>query len=323
MSHILFAYHIPLKGKVRALTETEREPNGPRAKTGYNWIHFTSLDSQTAPWMEADTQLDHIAEETLLAADSRPRTLLHEKALLINLRGVNLNEGSAPEDMVGIRFFVEKNRIISVERRSLMATEDIAKRITQQAAPETTGGFIALFGLALADRMNPTIVELNEQVDTLEEKVDAGTGQSHISELSELRRGAILLRRYLAPQRDALNTLSLQSFDFINESDRLKIREAADQATRINEELDAIRERCAIVKDQLVDQRSEEMNRNMMVLSVVAAVFLPLGLISGMFGINVGGMPWTETDLGFWYVTAIIIAIAAALLAVFKWAKWL
>jgi len=278
MSHILFAYHIPLKGKVRALTETEREPNGPRAKTGYNWIHFTSLDSQTAPWMEADTQLDHIAEETLLAADSRPRTLLHEKALLINLRGVNLNEGSAPEDMVGIRFFVEKNRIISVERRSLMATEDIAKRITQQAAPETTGGFIALFGLALADRMNP---------------------------------------------RDALNTLSLQSFDFINESDRLKIREAADQATRINEELDAIRERCAIVKDQLVDQRSEEMNRNMMVLSVVAAVFLPLGLISGMFGINVGGMPWTETGLGFWYVTAIIIAIAAALLAVFKWAKWL
>jgi len=170
-----------------------------------------------------------------------------------------------------------------------MATEDIAKRITQQAAPETTGGFIALFGLALADRMNPTIVELNEQVDTLEEKVDAGTGQSHISELSELRRGAILLRRYLAPQRDALNTLSLQSFDFINESDRLKIREAADQATRINEELDAIRERCAIVKDQLVDQRSEEMNRNMMAKSLSTLQYLDkalgglreLGLLKG------------------------------------------
>lgn len=323
MSHILFAYHISQKGKVRLLTDAERQPNGPRPKTGYEWIHFTSTDPHTAPWMEADVEVDRMAADTLLAADSRPRTLLHEDALLINLRGVNLNEGSAPEDMIGIRFFVEKDRIISVERRPLIATQDIAKRISQQAAPETTGGFIALFGLALADRMNPTIVALNEQVDTLEEKVDTGSGQSHISELSELRRGAILLRRYLAPQRDALNTLSLQNFAFINESDRLKIREAADQATRINEELDAIRERCAIVKDQLVDQRAEEMNRNMMVLSVVAAIFLPLGLISGMFGINVGGMPWTETGLGFWYVCAIMTAIGLALLAVFKWAKWL
>ena len=117
--------------------------------------------------------------------------------------------------------------------------------------------------------------------------------------------------------------MSLQNVDFISEDDRLRIREAADQATRINEELEAIRERCAIVKDQLVDQRAEEMNRNMMLLSVVAAIFLPLGLISGMFGINVGGMPWTETPLGFWYVTIIVIAIALGLLALFKKAKWL
>ena len=323
MPHIIFAYHISPKGKARLLTEAERQPNGSRPNTGYEWLHFTSTAPETAPWMEADREVDRMAANTLLAADSRPRTIVHEDALLINLRGVNLNEGSAPEDMIGIRFFVEKNRVISVERRPLRATQDIAERIVKQAAPETAGGFIALFGLALADRMNPTIVELNEQVDTLEEKVDAGSGHSHISELSELRRGAILLRRYLAPQRDALNTLSLQNFKFINESDRLKIRDAADQATRINEELDAIRERCAIVKDQLVDQRAEEMNRNMMILSVVAAIFLPLGLISGMFGINVGGMPWTETGFGFWYVSAIMAAIGLGLLAIFKWAKWL
>jgi len=65
------------------------------------------------------------------------------------------------------------------------------------------------------------------------------------------------------------------------------------------------------------------MNRNMMLLSVVTAIFLPLGLISGMFGVNVGGMPWTDTPFGFWYLTAIIIAIALTLLTIFKKAKWL
>jgi len=101
------------------------------------------------------------------------------------------------------------------------------------------------------------------------------------------------------------------------------VREAADQATRVNEELDAVRERCAIVKDQLTDQRAEQMNRNMMLLSVVAAIFLPLGLISGMMGINVGGMPWTENGMGFWYVTAIIIAIGVVQMIIFKLMKWI
>lgn len=323
MPHILFAYHVSPKGVVRELTEVEKAPNAERPKTGYEWLHFTTTAPTCAKWMEDDTEVDRMAARNLLAADSRPRTIFHDDALLVNLRGVNLNEGSEPEDMIGIRFFVQKDRVISVERRPLKATRDIAQRIVKQSAPQTSGGFIALFGLALADRMNPTIVELNEKVDELEEKVDAATGQSHISKLSELRRQAIMLRRYLAPQRDALNTLSLQHVDFISDDDRLRIREAADQATRINEELEAIRERCAIVKDQLVDQRAEEMNRNMMVLSVVAAIFLPLGLISGMFGINVGGMPWTETPFGFWYVSAIVVGISIVLLGIFKWAKWL
>ena len=253
MSHTLFAFYISPKGIARELTDKEREPNAVRPKTGYEWLHFTSAKDSCEKWMDEDKQIDRLATRCLLAADSRPRTIFHDDALLINLRGVNLHPGSDPEDMIGIRFFVQKNRIISVEKRPLKATRDIAERLKKQKAPQTTGGFVAWFGLAIADRMNPTIIELNEQVDVLEEKVDSDSGQSHISELSELRRDAIMLRRYLAPQRDALNTLSLQNVDFINEDDRLRIREAADQATRINEELEAIRERCAIVKDQLVD----------------------------------------------------------------------
>ena len=323
MPHTLYAFYISPDGTVRELGKDEKEPNTGRPETGYEWLHFTAKEKSCAKWIEEDRSIDRVATRCLLAADSRPRTIFHNNAILVNLRGVNLNPGSDVEDMIGIRFLIQKDRIISVEHRPLKATRDIAKRMMTQTAPSTTGGFLALFGLALADRMNPTIIGLNEQIDTLEEKVDTGTGESHIAGLSQLRRQAILLRRYLAPQRDALNTLSLQNVDFISENDRLRIREAADQATRLNEELEAIRERCAIVKDQLVDQRAEEMNRNMMLLSVVAAIFLPLGLISGMFGINVGGMPWTETPLGFWYVTAIIIAIALGLLALFKSAKWL
>lgn len=202
----------------------------------------------------------------------------------------------------------------------------MVERLETQIMSKTPGGFIASFALAIIDRMSPTITDMNEQVDELEEMIEGDAKNRHEnarSKVAELRREAILLRRYLAPQKDALTTLSQQTLPWISGDDQLRLRDAADQATRVAEELDAVRERCAIVKDQLTDIRAEQMNQNMMILSVVAAVFLPLGLLSGMMGINVGGMPWTESDMGFWYVTGIVSVIGVALMGLFRVLRWI
>lgn len=182
---------------------------------------------------------------------------------------------------------------------------------------------MAWFALTMCERMGPTITELGTEVDMLEDQGDDDIDSLDRMALASLRRDVIGLKRYLAPQRDALNTLSLQNQNWITERDRLQIRSATDQTTRITEELDSIRERCAVIRDQIMDQRSETMNRNMMVLSVVAAIFLPLGLISGMMGINVGGMPWVDNGMGFWWVTGIVIGTGLLQLLIFKFLKWL
>jgi len=319
---ILHAYHISADGKAVKISNDQLGLPRPKGE-GYDWYHFQRHDPTIQAIFEADIYLDKIAERTLLAEDSRPRTILRNEDVLINLRGVNLNPGSQPEDMIGIRFFIQPTRIVSVEKRPLRATKDIAKRLLSQPAPPTPGGFISNFAQAMIDRMAPTITDLNEQVDELEEKIETGDTETARPIVSELRRQAILLRRFLAPQRDALNSLSQQKLPWITSDDQLRLRDAADQATRVTEELDAVRERCAIVKDQLTDLRAEQMNNNMMILAVLSAVFLPLGLISGMMGINVGGMPWTESGLGFWYVTAIIIGIGLVQMIIFKLMKWI
>ncbi|MEM7729627.1 MAG: zinc transporter ZntB [Pseudomonadota bacterium] len=293
---------------------------------GYSWYHFDRNDPATQALFDAEESVDVVATRTLLAADTRPRTIVRGRDVLINLRGVNLNEGADPEDMIPLRFFVQPGRVISCNGKPLKAIGDMVERLSSQTVSRTPGGFIASFALALIERMTPTITELNERVDELEELIEAKTASQRDAargKVAELRRQAIMLRRYLAPQKDALTALSQQQLSWIEADDQLRLRDAADQATRVAEELDAIRERCAVVKDQLTDIRAEEMNRNMMVLSVVAAIFLPLGLISGMMGINVGGMPWVESENGFWYVTAIIVAIGLVQLAVFRLVRWL
>lgn len=323
MSGIIHAWSIDGTGQATpASTDQFEDPQ----ESGYSWYHFDRNDPATQALFDADEGVDVVATRTLLAADTRPRTIVRGRDVLINLRGVNLNEGANPEDMIPLRFFIQAGRVVSCNGKPLKAISDMVERLSSQTVSKTPGGFMASFALALIERMTPTITDLNERVDELEELIE-GTDNSRYetarAKVADLRRKAILLRRYLAPQRDALTALSQQQLPWITSDDQLRLRDAADQATRVAEELDAVRERCAVVKDQLTDIRAEEMNRNMMILSVVAAIFLPLGLISGMMGINVGGMPWVDDPNGFWYVSGIIIIIGLVQLAVFRLAKWL
>ncbi|MEL6686949.1 MAG: zinc transporter ZntB [Pseudomonadota bacterium] len=300
MSGILQAWSVDANGQATPLScETFRDPQSE----GYSWYHFDRNDPATQALFTEDEGVDSVATQTLLAADTRPRTIVRGRDVLINLRGVNLNEGADPEDMILLRFFIQSGRVISCNGKPLRAIGDMVERLQSQTVSKTPGGFMASFALALIERMTPTITGLNERVDELEELIESANSASYEmarGKVADIRRKATLLRRYLAPQRDALTALSQQQLPWINADDQLRLRDAADQATRVAEELDAVRERCAVVKDQLTDIRAEEMNRNMMILSVVAAIFLPLGLISGMMGINVGGIPWVENANGFW-----------------------
>jgi len=141
--------------------------------------------------------------------------------------------------------------------------------------------------------------------------------------LGGLRRQAIMLRRYLAPQRDVLSRLQVEQAGWLGQGHRLHLREIADRITRYVEDLDAARERAAVIQEQLTGRLSEQMNRTMYVLSLVAAIFLPLGLLTGLLGINVGGIPGAENHWAFALVTFMLVVIAAGQIWLFRRTKML
>ena len=160
--------------------------------------------------------------------------------------------------------------------------------------------------------MSPVLETLDEVVDNLEEQVVEAQTYELRSRLGDVRRQAIALRRYLAPQRDVMARLQSERVPWLTDLDRARLREAADRLTRYVEDLDASRERAAVTQEELAGRLSEQMNRTMYVLSLVAAVFLPLGLLTGLLGINVGGIPGTETPWAFAMVCSILVILAAA-----------
>jgi zinc transporter len=100
------------------------------------------------------------------------------------------------------------------------------------------------------------------------------------------------------------------------------LREVNDRLIRHIEDIDEVRERAAMAQEELLSQMSEQMNQRTYVFTIIATLFLPLGFFTGLMGINVGGMPGVEGDLGFWIVVAMSVGIAGILAIYFKKKRW-
>lgn len=240
---------------------------------------------------------------------------MHGEGVLLNLRGVNLHPSADPEDMISVRLWLEERRVVGVSVRPLNAIADLLGAIERGQGPVSPGDFVAKLALRLAGRAEPAVADLNEAIDGIEELTLEGTAEIPRSKLASVRRAAILLRRYLVPQRDALTTLEIEDLPWLAERDRAHLREAADRVVRLGEELDAIRDRAQVIHDQIQDQRSESLNRRMLILAVVAAIFLPLGLLTSLLGINVECIPGADNR----WALAVVCAVLLILGGVFYW----
>ncbi len=287
------------------------------------WVHLDVNGSETRTWLEKEVSyLDKIIIDALLAGETRPRIMEFEKGALLILRGVNLNDNSQPEDMVSIRLWIDQHRIISMQRRPLKATKDIQELLMEGRGPKDSGEFIAMLAARLFERMEPIFTELDENLDDVEERVMEDPDTKERQEITAIRKQAILFRRYIAPQRDVIAHLRTSEQPWLGSTHKRRLQESLDRVIRYVEDLDTIRERAQIVKDELSNALADKMNKNMYVLSVIAAIFLPLGFFTGLMGINIGGMPGVDDDNAFWIFSGLLVVIVALQVIIFKKLKW-
>lgn len=319
-SGLLLAYVLDGKGGGRQLALDELAGFDPGA--GWLWAHFDATHPDARRWLEQDSGLDPFVVSQLLSEMTRPRLVEIDDGALLNLRGINLNEGAEPEDMVSIRIWIGGNRVISARLRRLKAVADVEERIEKGTGPKSGGELVAMLSARLLDRMEPTFRELDEVVDDAEEEVIEKPDMQLRERLVEIRRRAIVLRRYIAPQRDAIGVLRMSDLKWLDISTRRNLQDGYDRLSRFVEELDLTRERAQIIHDELKNAMADKLNRNMYVLSIVAAIFLPLGFLTGLFGINVGGIPGAEIPDAFLWFSGLLIAIVAVQVLLFRWFRW-
>jgi zinc transporter len=289
---------------------------------GVVWLHLDYSDPELAHWVREESGVAAVVAESLLAAETRPRSLVLGDGLLVILRGVNQNPGADPEDMVSVRIWMAGDRIISSGQRKLLSIDDLCTEIEQGTGPASQGEFLVRLGELMADRIGDVVNDVDEVAASLEDELLTAEHHELRFALSSLRRQIVALRRYLAPQRDALARLITERSPLINDLVQMQLRELTDRMTRYIEDLDEARDRASVTHEELLNRLAELTNRRMYLLTMIAAIFLPLSFITGLLGINVGGIPGADDRHAFLAVIGLLAVVSVAQWLYFRWRKW-
>jgi zinc transporter len=285
----------------------------------YRWLHFDLSDPHLQSW--CDTALPPRAARALLAAKTRPHMDDDEKGIVLTLRGINLNDGQELANMVSLRLWITPQLVISVRRLPVKTVDALAQSIAAGNCPATPGNLITRVTEHIVERVEKVSVDLEERADAMEDGVYQ-TGASDIPGLFELQRTAIRLRRHIGPLKDALGALAINHGGVLTDSLRNRMRDTANRAMRSVEEVEEVRDRLRALSTHIDITQEARIARNGYTLSVVAAIFLPLSFVTGLLGVNVGGMPWVDHPDAFMILCALMVVLGAATYAILRWIKW-
>jgi zinc transporter len=306
-------------GQVRELSPPEA---AGYAGPGFVWIHIDGGDEADLALLKGHGDIPDIAASALVATETRPRCDQIDNGALVNLRGLATVETEDSDRLVSIRLWVRGGKVNSVTRRPLAATGEVRRQMETGAIGDP-GDLVAAFARAISKQLDPEVAELGDRLDDCESDLEPRRIYRLRIAIARIRSEAIAFRRFVSPDRDALETLAAMPVPWLAPDDRLHINEAADRFARMTEELESVRERAALLHEQLTDLRSEQLDQRALLLAIVALIFLPLTFITGLLGMNVRGIPYAEEPWAFWGITGFCVFVGLLVIAWFARIRWL
>ena len=309
------------KGGGRDLSDDEVANWSP--ENGLLWLDLDLGNKLGRRWLAKNSHLDKSVSSILLAGETRPRSLTESDSLIVIMRGINMNPGAVPDDMVAVRMSLQPNRIVTTRRRKVLSVTDLCDALRAGKGPKSVGRFLVSLTGFLSTRIESAVENIENLISDLDDKMAEQAVEDVRVTLGMVRRQAAAIRRHLAPQRDAIDRIARSHADILTDNDVFDLREEGDQLTRHIEDLDLARENALVTQEELMNRVAMEQNARMYLLSVVAAIFLPLTFVTGLLGMNVAGLPGTVNPNGFIYSALIMVGCLFALVAYFRFRRWL
>jgi magnesium transporter len=267
-----------------------------------------------------------LAVEDALSAIHHPKIEAYDGYLYLILHGIDFRESASGFATHDIDFFLGSNYLVTVHdghSRSIAEQYNVCVR-NANALGEGSGAILHRIVDAMVDHYRPEIERLELRVDQLEACVFEQPNQNPIRELIQVKKDLASLRRVTLPQRDAVARLARREFPQITEPVTWRMRDVYDHLVRLSEESGLLHDRVASLIDAFLSAQSNRLNQVMKLMTVIATIFMPLTVLTGMFGMNVNlpRLPGGE-DAQFWWISALMAAVMFVMLWMFRRNRWI
>ena len=318
----LVSYFLDTDSRVYPNIEIEPIQAALTSGKGLLWIDIAEPDESDQRVLLDEFQFHPLVVDGVINPDVRSaRVEDFGEYIFVNARSVDYTAESEVVQTTDMGMFIGQNFVVTIHNSDMPSVEAVKQLVEIDGRPMMKGpGFFAhaLFD-ALIQAILPTLDRMVDRADAIEEQVLTDPDQSALIALMSLKRSCLSLNRALAPQREVLNRLGRREFDVIGHGVDLYFRDLADDLVRVQASNDVIRERADTSLATYLSVVGNRQNEIMKVLSIVATVFLPLGLIAGLFGMNFDNMP----GIGFRWGYHIIVGISVFAAALVAWMFWI
>ena len=268
------------------------------------WLHFNLANAASERWLRAHAELDDDFFEILHQGSRSTRIEIADHALVAVVNDVQHNFSFDSADISTLWVHVTPHGVISARRTPLASIERLRQAVLRGELLRSPVELLVHLLRDQADVLVNIVREAVARVDTSEDQLLAGRLTRKREDLGALRRVLVRLQRLLAPEPAALFRLLQRPPAWIAQEDRQDLRQATEEFTVVLTDLVSLQERIKLLQEEIAAQVNEDNNRSLFILTIVTVMALPINLIAGLLGMNVGGMPLAQHPNGFWIVLA-------------------
>lgn len=310
-----YAFQAGQPGKPLDSAEVPRWIAGRNARPpgSFLWLHASLSNAAAGQWLRGHLDLPEAFHESLYQAPGSTRIELQDEVLVAFINDILFDFRFDAADVSTVSICVQPDLLVSARLRPLRSLDRLHSAVRNGQAFRSPTELLAHLMQDQAQGLVDIVRQSTGRVDGIEDRLLANRRTTNRTELGALRRMLVRLQRLLSPEPATLFRLLNRPPAWIGEDDLSDLRQAAEEFSAAVADSVALVERVRLLQEELSAQISEQTDRTLFVLTVVTVLAVPINLMAGLFGMNVGGIPLQGNPRGFLWISGTLLAITAVL----------
>jgi zinc transporter len=319
---LICGYQIPESGPNRPVSTLEME-DALAEERAVTWLHFRLANVRAEHFLHASTLVPDSLRERIVERDGRSVVEATEGGLIVVSGDLSFDHAADPGETAEVWAYATPRYLLRARTHALHSADALRLALRDGLRVASGVELLAVLLEARSGALRRIEDEMVDEVDEIEDEILRGDIKEQRARLGRIRRRCARIRRHFVPDRVALQRCLARPPVWLGDEDAERMRSIAEETGFLIDDANELYERAKLLQEELASRLAEKTSDRLYVLSILSAVLLPMTLITGIFGMNIGGLPLTEGESSFWWSMLLILAAGGLTLWILRRLKLL